>query len=111
FRLLGRRFLGRGFVGRGLVGGRLVRRRFVRGGGLVGRRFLGRGRRQRRRVVGQRPEIGDQVGFFLDVADAGEGHRSAGDVGARRLQEAAQVLVVPHHRAALRELAHRRRIV
>src|SRR5690606_17149582 len=48
----------------------------------------------------------NQVCFLLRVLDACERHRRSGDIGTRCLQELADVLEVPSHAAALRELAH-----
>ena len=51
--------------------------------------------RQRRRVVGQRAQIGDHVGALAVLADAGEAHLGAGHIGLGAGEEVVEVVVVP----------------
>ncbi len=85
FALGGRRLVGRGLIRRSLAVG--WRR------GLVG--LLGGGLGERRRVVGHRGEIGQDVGARLRIAHAGEGHRRAAEIAARIGYEMVELVVAP----------------
>src|SRR5690606_31655213 len=62
------------------------------------RKSLGR---QRRRIVREAPQIGDQVGALLGVLRTGIGHLGAGGIGLRVLQELVQRVIGPGTLGAL----------